>query len=389
MKHRAPSGGVRRVACTLILGGHLSLCLCSPQSPPGPGADAFAGASESLDGSGFLHADPLRRLRFPQDHWPHYGFRSEWWYYTGQLQTEDERRFGLQFTIFKIEMAPTVAAQPAGTRGFMIHAALSDLQGRRLQSFEEIQRDFPGMAGFDSQNDTWFVGLNYLQIHGNEHRLAADGPPWGLHLLMQAQSPPALQGQQGYSPKDRRPGRASHYYSIPELVGEGRLRLSARGEALQSSRVRTRLWMDHEFSSQPLSPEQSGWDWLHLRLNDGRRLMMFRVRSRSGDDFHSGAWLDADQAHPIDLADMRWQATRSWQSPQSGATYPLYWRLKIEDCQLNVEPWFENQEFSGAQSGLTYWEGAIVVRGQCGGQPANGDGYLELTGYAGDISRRL
>ena len=34
-------------------------------------------------------------------------------------------------------------------------------------------------------------------------------------------------------------------------------------------------------------------------------------------------------------------------------------------------------------TGVTYWEGAVTVRGQVGEGAVSGRGYLEMTGYAG------
>jgi predicted secreted hydrolase len=34
---------------------------------------------------------------------------------------------------------------------------------------------------------------------------------------------------------------------------------------------------------------------------------------------------------------------------------------------------------------VTYWEGAVGFVGTCDGVPVRGDGYVELTGYAGNL----
>ncbi|NOT97010.1 MAG: hypothetical protein HOP00_11975, partial [Nitrospira sp.] len=41
------------------------------------------------------------RYTFPRDHGAHEAFRTEWWYYTGQLTANDGRSFGYQLTFFR------------------------------------------------------------------------------------------------------------------------------------------------------------------------------------------------------------------------------------------------------------------------------------------------
>ena len=43
----------------------------------------------------------------PRDHWAREGYKTEWWYFTGHLRTAEEpvRRFGYQFTFFRIGMS--------------------------------------------------------------------------------------------------------------------------------------------------------------------------------------------------------------------------------------------------------------------------------------------
>ena len=47
-------------------------------------ADAMAGS----DTSGYARADQVIDFSFPEDHGPHPAFKTEWWYITGNLDTE-------------------------------------------------------------------------------------------------------------------------------------------------------------------------------------------------------------------------------------------------------------------------------------------------------------
>ena len=54
-------------------------------------------------------------------------------------------------------------------------------------------------------------------------------------------------------------------------------------------------WMDHEFGTSFLEPEQQGWDWLSIQLDDGRELMLYQLRRADGtrDPRSSGTLVDA------------------------------------------------------------------------------------------------
>jgi predicted secreted hydrolase len=77
---------------------------------------------------------------------------------------------------------------------------------------------------------------------------------------------------------------------------------------------------------------------------------------------------------------------RRWSSPTSGAAYPVEWRIEVpaQRLALSVTATLDAQEMhAGLQSGITYWEGAVTIRGTREGRPVTGVGYLEMTGYTG------
>ncbi len=92
---------------------------------------------------------------------------------------------------------------------------------------------------------------------------------------MSAAKPAVLQGKAGYSEKS--PGNASFYYSYPRLTISGTLTLDG-----ETRNVSGEGWFDHEWSSSVLAEWQSGWDWFSLQFEDGRELMLFRLRTKSG-----------------------------------------------------------------------------------------------------------
>src|ERR1700733_11402018 len=82
---------------------------------------------------------PNYRFEFPRDHFNHPDFRTEWWYYTGNLRTAEGRRFGFELTFFRQGAdIGTVERQAANSSVWdirdvwMAHLALSDINGGRF-----------------------------------------------------------------------------------------------------------------------------------------------------------------------------------------------------------------------------------------------------------------
>src|SRR5690606_12579592 len=46
--------------------------------------------------------------------------------------------------------------------------------------------------------------------------------------------------------------------------------------------VRGLGWLDREWSTSALAPEQVGWDWFSLQLDDGSEVMWYQLRRRDG-----------------------------------------------------------------------------------------------------------
>ena len=80
----------------------------------------------------FLAADGSRPLTFPQDFGAHEEFRTEWWYYTGNLQTPQGRHFGFELTIFRVGLLPPTVELPDDSEWYdrsvyFAHFAVSDI----------------------------------------------------------------------------------------------------------------------------------------------------------------------------------------------------------------------------------------------------------------------
>ena len=270
----------------------------------------------------------------------------------------------------------------------MAHLAVSDPQGQRYRFDERLSRSGPGLSGAATDrylvwNDDWRTGLNPQ----GEHVLAAASSQASVDLVLAPGKPPAVNGQHGISQKGARPGNASHYYSLTRMPTRGTIVVD--GERFE---VSGESWMDHEFGTSFLEPEQQGWDWLSIQLDTGGELMLYQLRRSDGsrDPRSSGTLVDA-QGRTTHLAAAAFTMTPSaptFRAP-SGAVYPVAWTVAIPGQQIALEVTtpLDNQELATRVAGVTYWEGMIDVRGTAGGAATSGRGYLEMTGYKGSLGR--
>jgi predicted secreted hydrolase len=338
--------------------------------------------------TGFARAEGPRPLEFPADHGPHPDYQTEWWYYTGNLKTEDERHFGYQLTFFRRALVPPAQRQDrpsnwATDQVYMGHFALIDVAGGRYQALERFARGAVGLAGAQAEPyhvwlEDWSVGEVALDVV----RLRAAQDDLVIDLLLTDDKGPILQGDGGYSQKGPEPGNASYYYSQTRLASSGTVQVV--DEIYQ---VNGLSWMDHEFSTSALAPDQVGWDWFALQMDDGRELMVFQIRKVDGsvDPFSSGTLvkLDGSTRH-LSRDDFEIRVGDTWRSPHSGATYPSQWtvRVPLADLTLDLEPYLADQELNVSYA---YWEGAVQISGEHGGDPVRGSGYVEMTGYASSM----
>ena len=324
-------------------------------------------------------------LRLPTDHGSHPAYRIEWWYYTGNLQTDRGRRFGYQITFFRIgiNLSPANPSVWSVRDLLMAHVAVTDATGGRHLFAERVSRAGVGWAGASQRdlhvwNEDWEVRLEY-----GRHRLQARDPRFAIDLVVTEDRPPVLHGERGLSQKGSSVGNATHYYSLTRMPTEGFLTVDGERYAVKGD-----SWMDHEFGTSFLEKNQQGWDWFSLQLADGMDLMMFQLRRADGslDPHSSGTLVRPGQPNRhLSAKDFALTPGRRWTSPVSAARYPVEWRVSVpEDAlDLRIRPVVDAQELTGARSGVSYWEGAIEVEGTRAGQPVVGRGYLEMTGYAG------
>lgn len=350
---------------------------------PTPPVAASLSVVEAVNssGAGFKRVTEPRSFEFPADHGPHAGYQTEWWYYTGNLDTADGRHFGYQLTFFQRALAPEQVERPSnwGTSAlYMAHFAVTDVAGEQFYAFDRFSRNGAQLAG--AQADPFRVYLENWSASGSgedTHLLASQGPV-SLDLQVRGTKPPALQGDRGLSQKGAETGNASYYYSLTRMATTGTVTING-----QNFTVSGTSWMDREWSTSVLGPEAVGWDWFALQLADGREIMFYQIRRRDGssDPFSSGSLIATDgTVQRLKRDDVELEVLDRWRSPRSTATYPAHWRMRIPAANLDLEikPYLADQELALA---VTYWEGASRIRGTSNGQPISGNGYVELTGY--------
>ncbi|MEA2664500.1 MAG: hypothetical protein QOI11_1444, partial [Candidatus Eremiobacteraeota bacterium] len=368
-----------------------SLALVVPREPLHAAPLGTVGSTVPLTVSrGFANARVPWRFSFPRDHGAHFGFQSEWWYYTGHLRARDGRRFGYELTFFRYGLGPGDPRPKAGQsewRGnqvFPVHLALTDEAGQRFVYGERFAREALGMGGASERALDVHVGSWWLR-GSSPFRMHAASSSVGLDLVQVAEKAPAVHGSDGVSLKAGCVSCASHYYSMTRLRTSGTL--AYRGERL---RVEGVSWMDHEFGSDELQPDMAGWDWFSIQLDDRREIMDYRLRKKDGSlvPESSGSFVDVrGGVRHLTRDDVVVDVTGTWKSPRTGGTYPSGWRVRVPSAGLDLRlvPALKDQELADTVGGISYWEGAVNVSDTASGKRL-GAGYVELTGYTGPVS---
>jgi len=340
-------------------------------------------------GADWKRAEPGWQYEFPRDHSIHEEFKTEWWYFTGNLADASGRRFGYQLTFFRQGIRHPEERDPQMSR-FIVgdlkfsHFTVTDVAGRQFRFGQKTSRGAFGEAGFDDGERIAWNGAWTLRRDAQDvFHIAADMPNAAINLTLRATKRPVIHGRDGISRKAAGDDHASHYYSLTRMETAGQLTFDGRAFDVMGE-----SWFDREWATSQLAPKQVGWDWLSVQLNDGTELMLYQMRREDGaaDPGSSGTvvMVNGDAVH-LTSAEFTMTPTDFWESDATVAKYPIAWRIDVarERLQLTVKAALENQEL--ALMPLTYWEGAVEITGTRDGKPIIGRGYLELTGYAGPL----
>ncbi|MBF2025817.1 MAG: hypothetical protein IGS48_03500 [Oscillatoriales cyanobacterium C42_A2020_001] len=338
----------------------------------------------ATDTSKFEKAIAPRSWHFPDDFGAHEDYQTEWWYYTGNLETAEGREFGFQLTFFRQALSPGKPVSASHWRSNQIYSAhftISDIASDRFYPYERFSRGVVDLAGAAANPyHVWLEDWSASEIEPGVVRLQAQTSDVALDLIVNQTLPPVLQGDRGLSIKGVEPGNASYYYSLVQQPTTGTI--TVKGKPFTVSGV---TWKDHEYSTSSLSPGTVGWDWFSLQFNNGSALMLYLLRHEDGTPERTSAAMfvsPTGELTPLTPQDWTLEVLNTWKSPQSQATYPAKWVLQIPQLNLAVQgqALMPNQELN--TSTATYWEGAVAFQGSLQDQPIKGKGYVELTGYA-------
>jgi len=335
---------------------------------------------------------PMSSLRFPDDFGAHPDSRTEWWYVTGTL-TSNELLWGFQVTFFRSATRLSVARDSrfAASEIIFAHAALSDPRKRQLLHDQRIARS--GFAIAQARTGNTDVALRDWHLSrqaasGNSQRarysthIASDSAGFAFELLFDTTQPVLLQGDGGISRKGPAAEQISHYYSEPQLAVRGTLNADGKVIAVQG-----RAWLDHEWSESFIAPQAVGWDWIGMNLDDGSALTAFRLRRSDGTTLYAGGSFRAvgKPVRNFTPSEVGFSPGRLWESQASRARYPVQWQLTTPVGHFRVNALFDNQELdSRGSTGSIYWEGLSELLDESSSRV--GRGYLEMTGYAAPLS---
>ena len=364
----------------------LSGCSSPPQTQE---VDILAALSNPGEKDCHARAETVVPFEFPRDAGPHPAFKTEWWYYTGNLTLEPEpnepprppRHFGFQLTFFRQALACEKTSGPSQWRTrqlYFAHFALTDTKGNQFYSALRMNRGSLEIAGA-TPHRVWIDNWEARSIAPNHQTLRASHrgktPQKDFHIQFNL-GPPGqtiLQGQRGLSPKG--PGSASHYYSQTRIPTQGRIQIGPH-----IHQVKGLSWFDHEWSTSTLDKNVKGWDWFAGHLKDGQDLMVCQIRQADGrpNGFGFGSLVDKKgRVIILKEKDFELEVLDHWTSPATGKRYPSKWQIRIPAQNINftATPVIPHQEHTQA---FAYWEGALEFKDKKGLQ---GRGYGELTGY--------
>lgn len=343
-------------------------------------SDVSETLSNENDISGYKRAEKPIKFEFPKDHGKHDDFKTEWWYFTGNLNSINDldKKYGFQLTFFRSSLSPNKLERKskwATNQIYLGHFTLSDIYNNKFYYSQKYSRESSGLSGVNINPffELWIEDW-YINNKDNKYNLIAENDNFKINLSLEETKPIVLNGNKGLSQKSIKKGNASYYYSHTRLKTKGQI--SINDEIIE---VEGLSWFDREWSTSVLEKSQKGWDWFSLQLEDGREFMLYQLREKDNkaDNNSSGTFIYKDGTYRnLKKGDFSIEVIDHWFSNKTNIKYPSKWNLKIPSENINaiVTPYINNQELL---LDFTYWEGAVKIESN----NLKGNGYVELTGY--------
>ena len=348
-------------------------------------ADVIVGEASSLR-DGTEHAG----VQLPRDLYAHESAQTEWWYYTGHMQTHSGRRFGFELVFFKrrtdLDRFGVIPLRLIANPLYLAHFAITDEARER---FRYEHRKSAGGA-FDlraeASEERYYLRLGDWRISEAEDGAHLLRATLSQDLIFEAKlrnmKPHVLNGHEGVGVSFKDEGEASRYFSWTRMQAEGLITWHGTTESFSGS-----AWMDREFGTWRTTENQKGWDWFSLQLETGAELMVYYLRNSRGEPspFSSGTFVDErGRATHLAREDFHLETLAHWTSPRTGARYPSQWRVRVPrfGVDVMVTPVMRDQELdTRGTTMIVYWEGACTVRGRHTDREVEGRAYVELVGY--------
>lgn len=339
---------------------------------------------EKLEIDNFEKATGPQDFIFPEDLGAHPEYLTEWWYYTGNVFTQDGRHFGYQLTFFRRAISDEVEinreSEWSTNQIYLAHFAITDTKNNNHYVEDQISRGAAGLAGtkIDPWFSIWLKDWEIIQKDKDIFQLKAMLDKIELNLTLTDKKGFVFHGNNGLSQKGEEVGNASYYFSQTRLDTHGVVRIED-----EKFNVSGLSWMDHEFGTSTLGEDQIGWDWFSMQLDNEMEIMLFQIREEAGSisPLSSGTIINPDNStKKISVEDFEIQVDKIWKNSDQ-VEYPNAWKITIPDLDINLEitPVIEDQEMDLF---FRYWEGAVWISGTVNGEVVSGYGYVELTGYA-------
>jgi predicted secreted hydrolase len=355
-------------------------------------------------------ADPNYRMSFPQDHGTHDQFDIEWWYLTANLQDEAGDPYGLQWTLFRFKNPRPRSSQTEGSnlssslknspvtlnestvsldkkwhndQIYMAHASIHSLDTHWFS--EKFARGGVGNAGLTALPLNLFIddwqwlnsdgdtGLFPSTLAFSATDTSKPNAEASATFTLNQTGPLVQHGDNGFSVKSNS-GHASHYYSAPFISIEGELTQAIDTVTTAPIKLKGQAWFDKEWTSQLLDTGTQGWDWLSLHLDDGNKIMAFRMRLKNQDDYVTGSYITSTgEQITLQPGDLTLQPVSV--KKVDGRQLPLIWKLIIPSKKIDLTiSTLKDKQWNNAA--VPYYEGMVKIEGSHGGV-----GFLELTGY--------
>src|SRR2546422_6934786 len=138
-------------------------------------------------GFNYRTALPGYRYAFPRDHFEHPDFRTEWWYYTGNLRDTAGKHFGFELVFFRLGKHRGPAENRSAWRIddlYLAHAALTDVDAKRFYDHQRLSRAGPGIAGASFADGRIWNGNWSVRWQGERQSLDATADEFSFLLAL-------------------------------------------------------------------------------------------------------------------------------------------------------------------------------------------------------------